>query len=373
MPRITALLLALILIFEAGVVSAGDVGMGGKRPDTATNIRFLDPNNPGKGNTFVETYTPNGKTLTIAKDSIITEGAYRKIINIAAASAANDFTKQEGETSDNLLTRAVNNTKLFVRGFQDVWKATTAIADTGMANLNDPQKRYEFWKEQGIYDKYNARERAFLNKMVFPAVAAAQGIFGLGGAVLIGVGAAAAFQLAAGPLVIGAAATWLALTTVKALRVKGLRLGQEAANGGIGWDASKGGDITSMYESSLFSLATKTIGFVTGASLFTHGAVGSMLGEARMAGELAGFSEEIVQVGKEAGARAGAAVGVAGGLASALGGVLGIRSSYNFIGLVNAWGIPEPQNVTPVMISKRDIPGDVKETMDIKLTYRLAR
>lgn len=40
-----------------------------------------------------------------------------------------------------------------------------------MENLRDPAKRYEFWKQAGIYEKYTAREIAFINSVVFPLLA----------------------------------------------------------------------------------------------------------------------------------------------------------------------------------------------------------
>jgi hypothetical protein len=86
-----------------------------------------------------------------------------------------------------MVTMAAGNRDLFIRGFRDVWHAvneSTGILGKGMANLSDPQKLYEFWKEKGIYDKYTPGERAFLNQVVMPAVAVAQwGLVGLGGAV----------------------------------------------------------------------------------------------------------------------------------------------------------------------------------------------
>ncbi|MEW5932321.1 MAG: hypothetical protein AB1816_01860, partial [Bacillota bacterium] len=94
---------------------------------------------------------------------------------------------------------AVGNPQLFIRGFRDIYGAVNKSADflnVGMSNLNDTRKLYEFWKEKGIYDKYNAGERAFLNQVVMPAVAVAQwtltelGSLGTG---LLGGGAVAAF------------------------------------------------------------------------------------------------------------------------------------------------------------------------------------
>ncbi len=98
---------------------------------------------------------------------------------------------------------AAGNWDLFKRGFMDVWHAVNESADfykKGMANANDPEKRYDFWKSKGIYDKYNAGERAFLNQVVMPAVAVAQWtVTGLGG---VGSGVTAAAGLALGVAVL---------------------------------------------------------------------------------------------------------------------------------------------------------------------------
>ncbi|MBC7239800.1 MAG: hypothetical protein H5T71_06845, partial [Chloroflexi bacterium] len=106
-------------------------------------------------------------------------------------------------------------------GFSDVWAAANESADllnNGMVNLNDPAARYEFWKSKGIYDKYNAGERAFLNQVVMPAVAVAQwALGGLAGS-LTGVGVAfglaSLLGLALGPGVLIAGGIALGLTAV---------------------------------------------------------------------------------------------------------------------------------------------------------------
>ncbi|MEW5935158.1 MAG: hypothetical protein AB1816_16395, partial [Bacillota bacterium] len=219
---------------------------------------------------------------------------------------------QEAGGLIRMVGMAVGNRDLFMRGFRDVWRAVNESADLfekGMGNLNDVQRLYEFWKEKGIYDKYNAGERAFLNQVVMPAVAAAQwALTGLGGAVT-GAGALAGIALllgaTVGPALLAAGAGLLAGITVVTLvaHLKGEAVREE------------GGDVNAV--EGLFPMVTA--GNVLG------GLVPTLLGGVASLLELA----------------AGALGAVGVGIPTIVAGYLTAQQQYNLLATYNAYGIPE--------------------------------
>jgi hypothetical protein len=69
----------------------------------------------------------------------------------------------------NLTGRGWNESALAYRAFRDLCRIVGANGQR-LSNLVDEADRYEFWKTQGVYENYTARERAFLNKAVLPGI-----------------------------------------------------------------------------------------------------------------------------------------------------------------------------------------------------------
>lgn len=92
-----------------------------------------------------------------------------------------------------IITQTIGNVPLLFRQVVDI---EAAVREGGvgevMGNLRDPVRRFEFWKRQGIYDKYTPQEIAFMNSVAFPLAAVGHiGEFLIGSA-LAAVGANAA-------------------------------------------------------------------------------------------------------------------------------------------------------------------------------------
>jgi len=241
----------------------------------------------------------------------------------------------------NMLRMAVGNWDLFWRGCRDVWAAVNESADLvnkGMANLNDPAARYEFWKSKGIYDKYNAGERAFLNQVVMPVVAVGQwALGGLAGS-LTGVGVAfglaSVLGLALGPGALIAGGIALGLVAVSLIgHFKG-----EAVR-------EKGGDINAVL-SWVKSGVEKT---ETGK-------------EYRLA---FGVDSNGILPTLEVFGIAGSAVA---GLGGVVGGYLTAQQEHNILATYNAYGIPEVVSVAgpPVEYDwKRPVGERVDQTWEL--------
>lgn len=93
----------------------------------------------------------------------------------------------------SMALQAIPRIGLLMRQIADIHAALRSITTdpSAMENLRDPAKRYEFWKKQGIYDKYNRQEIEFMNSVAFP-VAAISGAFEfLAGSALAAAGGAA--------------------------------------------------------------------------------------------------------------------------------------------------------------------------------------
>ena len=255
-----------------------------------------------------------------------------------------------------MVSMATGNWSLFIRGFRDIWHAVNESANflgKGMANLNDPQKLYEFWKEKGIYDKYTPGERAFLNQVVMPAVAVAQWSLTLlgGGVTALGLAIGLAPVLAPFGVLVGGFITGAVLATLVALwkgtmvretggDINALQLGQ--------WniqpvqvtipDTGEIGAVQVGEWNGLFPVAgTMTVlagALGTGA---TGAAAGAMVGH--LVGVAAGgLGSAQATIGLLAGGVAG---GVAAGLVGGLTGYLTMEQEYNLLATYNAYGIPE--------------------------------
>ncbi len=232
----------------------------------------------------------------------------------------------EMEQTASLLNRMINNTELFFRGFRDVATPVTRTVFAGESNLRDPVARYDFWKEQGIYEKYTPRERQFLNRVVFPAVAVGEIALGgcgallTAGAITVGFGLSAAAAL---PVALILGATWAGITAYKAYRVQNDNAEvvrdnpfqpyggyQNALNGLLG----VGGLVSFAAGSSVIPVFAASEGAIGTAALATAYGVGMQ----------------------------------------GLGGVgLMYHSSEKLTNLANIWGIPEEKAVTEVKVKKR--------------------
>jgi len=247
-----------------------------------------------------------------------------------------------------MVSMAVGNRDLFIRGFRDIWHAVNESADffgKGMANLNDPQKLYEFWKEKGIYDKYTPGERAFLNQVVMPAVAAAQ--WTLGGLAGGLTGAGAAFGLAAllglslGPaaLAVGGAVLGIAVVGLIA-HFKG-----EAVR-------EKGADVNALV--ALVKSGVEETGTGQTYRLAVQASTNGLLPTLELFGIAAG----------------GALAGVGG----AVTGYLTAQQEHNILATYNAYGIPElVETPVPPAVWGSGAGESYREKSTWELIYSLSR
>jgi len=163
-----------------------------------------------------------GKRVTVTTQRILTSEEYANLASVGVSKTVGVGLAPSPVRGDTSALTPVNTffneSRLFLRGFGDVWKATSGLGDQG--NLQDPRAKYEYWKQQGIYDKYTPGQISFINKVVFPAVAAARGLAFAGSVGLAALGIAAIAGLSVLPVaaVIGAAA--IGLTGIKWLQVK---------------------------------------------------------------------------------------------------------------------------------------------------------
>jgi hypothetical protein len=213
-----------------------------------------------------------------------------------------------------MVSMATGNWSLFIRGFRDIWHAVNESANfigKGMANLNDPQKLYEFWKEKGIYDKYTPGERAFLNQVVMPAVAAAQWTLGGLAGGLTGVGAAFGLAtllgLSLGPVVLALSGAVLGIAVVglvshfkgEAVREKGADISALVAR------VESGVEETETGKTHRLAVQVSTNGLLPTLELF------------------------------------GIAGGALAGVGGLVGGYLTAQQEHNILATYNAYGIPE--------------------------------
>lgn len=237
-----------------------------------------------------------------------------------------------GREVGSLLGRFFNDSKLFVTAFVDVWKATEGTLvpgkTAGMENMRDVAKRYEFWDAHGFYDRYTARERAYINRVVFPAVCVARAVYGAGGMSLAVAGLAAWLGVGIFPLALGGLALWGGLTAYKVYRV--------------------------------YAAGAELPALVLGPP--EEERIGGF-GQAWL-GSGAGFLGAAVEAG-------GAVIA-----ASGIGVYMGADASYDMVRLWNAWGIPEPElqrdEREKIGEDVRRERGEIREDEEWRVDYRLS-
>lgn len=453
MRRFLAAVLAAFLLLSWTLPALADVGGTGGGYQTWYDLKLIDPNSPEKGFIMKEANTPGSKgKMRITTSSIITEDGYAYITKIAQAAGVNNF-QVEGETGGGW-TRLMQGARMLGKTpqmYMDVAKALDNVMAEGMINLNDPQKRYEFWKQVGIYDKYTPNEIRYINKYVFPTVAIGKGFKTLGCAAISG--ATLGFTASGGnPAVAVAAAAGNVIyktgaIAFKAARDKGLKfeasintetgarpvglspdkndpslevdetydrndtvsLTNVSASLKIYMDPKRGGDIAPVGEDSLFSALNIVNSVVLGLGNVASAALNAneiAARELRNTPEVARLREltsthEVRVVNGELvafrnGLRAEAAtaeirsllraikamkafnvlktlaIGLVGGYCEEV----AVRGSYELVGLINAWGIPEPTGGPgPVVVVEKYYyhPEKSQEAQDYKLIYGLRR
>jgi hypothetical protein len=185
MKKALAAFLACLLLFGAGarIQAAGQaVSRDVRVLETGPYgyVRFIEALQPGQKRIVVPRYEVQSWTERFKKPG------YQQIM-VSMPPRTFQESMQEAGGFLKMASLAVSNFRLFWKGFQDIERALATGLRGGMENLSDPVKLYEFWKAQGIYDKYDKKERAFLNQVVFPAVLVWQhvkmdlGVFGLVG------------------------------------------------------------------------------------------------------------------------------------------------------------------------------------------------
>lgn len=280
----------------------------------------------------------------------------RNMGNVSYSQAA-----ERSQATMTTIGMVFSNSKLFINGFRDVWRATAQRSNG--ENLNDPAKRIEYWKQQGIYEKYNAKERAFINKVVFPAVAVARGAGVLAGGGAVAYGTAALLGLATAPALASGGAAVLAGAAVVAYNVHKLQKGANIANS----TALKLGT-HGINEAITFAGNAKWAGTLTGRiGLFRRAWVaGQILADRIVFGQsskriLAGAGTTSRWLGKAVGAN----LALEGGLYAVTANVAGLTE------LARIWGIPEETVNVEVAANQKeekekDIP--IKGTVSVKIT-----
>ncbi len=164
-------------VLQVGHTAAGDVQM----------VVWKSVQGKIEGRQFL---VPGGRTIEYGEArqvySFLWDQRYR-----TSTSTGHEVPKLSGGFF-SLIGAGAGNIPLLIQGMRDIKAAMGGhfSAGTSMENLRDPVKRYEFWKNAGIFDRYTGREIAFLNSVVFPLVAV-EGVLELAlGAALVGSGAA---------------------------------------------------------------------------------------------------------------------------------------------------------------------------------------
>lgn len=346
-----ALLLTITLLFTWYAPAHADVGVRGVRPD---GIIEVTPS----GFQYKESIDPQGKSrITVVKQRIISFEEYSRIANLANTQAASDYVVNKSWTGNpevaGTINRFFNNSKLFMRGFADVWKASSGGMFAEQGNLTDPEKKYEYWQKQGIYDKYTASERAFLNKVVFPAVAVARSLYGGAAIAMAAAGVATLAGVAVAPVALAALGVWAGLTGYKVWKT----LGRNAGVAGMPqWSEGLKAGQANWYTSGLLGWAG---GMTAGAASLLRNAIGN----------------PVLQVAADGTAALGEGIGlgtaVAGVASTAVAGYIGINESFNIVRLVNEWGIPEKTALTEAEFTPQ--PGSQTTYETLYLNYRLTK
>lgn len=298
----------------------------------------------------------SARRVTVTTERIIPSETYSNLASLGASGAVGvgltDSPAKADTTALTPINTFFNESRLFLQGFGDVWKATSGLGD--QSNLQSVQAKYDFWKDAGIYDKYTARQVTFLNKVVFPAVGLARGLSLSGSVVAAAYGIAALAGLSFLPVVAVSSLIVAGFTAYKWYQVK-----------------YRGGDIAGKNTPNKFYNAGVGMGSVaTGVAaigMYVSGATpGAAAGGGAIAAETAG---EAAAGGLEA---AGA---IALPVATAAVGIYGtVVNSYGAVKLLNAWGIPEVSSqqglLSPPDIGPRGqaVTGSQDYTVDYRIT-----
>lgn len=344
-----AVLLTITLLLTWTAPAYADAGAG---PDSIIEVT-------PSGFRYRESIDPEGKSrIIVPKERIISLEEYQRIANLSAAQAAADCVANETWTENpeipGVINRFFNNSKLFIRGLADVWNASSGGMFPGQENMRDPAKRYEFWEKQGIYDKYTASERAFLNKVVFPAVAVLHGLIASTAILTAAASVASLAGVAFAPVALAAFGVWAVFTGWKLWKT--LRGNADVA-GMPQWSSGLKTGQANWYTAALLGWAG---GMTAGAAGLLRNVVGNPA--LRVAADGTAALGEGIGLGTAAGAVA----------STALAGYIGITESFNIVRLANEWGIPEKVKGT---VAEPTIPAGGRQvvTEELQLHYRLTR
>lgn len=320
----------------------------------------------GKGGEYVE--TKSGRYFKVTRVAITTfegmENLHRYMAVRSALTQENTLGRGELAYPEevSLIDRVFANGRLFLRAWVDV---SACLKDSRAydENLRDPEKRYQFWKDKGFYDRYTAQERAFINAAVMPALMLGRILSGVGG---VGVAAWGASVLIGGsvlwPAFLVGAGAYAAITLWKTL----------AITAGASQEDTLAADVAALPAAlggSIVYGATKAAGEAGLARI-----AGSILLQ-RVAG-LFGGADTLARVihglgiaGRHA---AGAAVGAA---AVGVGSAWALATSNEIARLWNIWNIPEPVSYQELWEEAGVGSGDAKvETVEeLSLDYRLTK
>jgi hypothetical protein len=250
---------------------------------------------------------------------------------VSSTRVGNTSTYGAVNQSKKYLYQNVNNFELFRRGCMDIMKA--ASAEETQHNLRDPEKRYNYWKEQGIYDKYTPQQIEFLNRVCARAVIAGNAVVGLGS--VVGTVATLGSMLALAAPVIAAVAGGAAVVAGAATLYKWSQVENKGAD--IALDPQSnygrlllGGELTSI---GATVTAAKYGGAILGASVTSM--VGAMVGTTILTG-------------------------------------LALMSSSNIVQLLNATTIPQESEITKIN-EKSSNPKGESSIKEFHIDYRLTQ
>ncbi len=208
------------------------------------------------------------------------------------------------------LYQNISDTELLAKGCAEFFNVAMEGISQGAHNLNDPQKRYEYWKSRGIYDKFTPRQIEYINKVCMPLMSIGASIAGTVSATFAA-GCIAALTGVSFPILAAAGmAAFMGLTAVKFTQMK------------------KGADVAIFGKEPM------------GLSKYTGGLVLGQAAQVGLAGHLASGAG-----GVEAGLAAGSLssllpmIGAGGGFLVGSAGVIG--GSVGLLSILNAGPIPQ--------------------------------
>lgn len=124
------------------------------------------------------------------------------------------------EQARSYLYQNLSNSEVIRKGCEEFFKVALEGITQGAHNLNDPQKRYEFWKSRGIYDKFTPQQIELINKTSMRYMTILASIAGTGGGVLAAAGLAALSGVSFPILAAAGVASFIGLTAIKFKQMK---------------------------------------------------------------------------------------------------------------------------------------------------------